>query len=147
MFLFCLLLICGHFIGKMDAPGEERKGDLSDFQRGRIYSLHFDAGWTFQGIADKLSISIKTVNSYCRRAKADPEHAMGNMGCCGRKRKISAQTDRQIKRISLIDPFKDASTIRNELTEGENICKRTVQNRLLEAGLGGQESREQTFTK
>ena len=62
MFLFGLLLIFGLFIGKMDAPGEERKGDLSDFQRGRIFSLHFDAGWTFQAIADKLSISINTVD-------------------------------------------------------------------------------------
>ena len=83
----------------MDAPGEERKGNLSDFQIVRIYSLDFDSGWTFQAIADNLSISINTANSYCRRAKAVAEHAMGNRGCRGRKPKTSAQTDRQIKRI------------------------------------------------
>ena len=140
MDLFCLLLIFGRFIGKMYAPGEQRQDDLSDFQRGRIYSLPFDAGSTFQAIADKLSISINSGNSYCRRAQADPEHAMGNLDCCGRKRKTSAQTDRQIKRISQTDPFKVGSAIRNELPEVEKIYKRTVQNRLLEAGLGGRKA-------
>ena len=125
---------------KIDAPDEERKGDLSDFQRGRIYALHFDAGWTFQAISEKLSISINTVKSYCRRAKAEPGSAIGNRGRSGRKRKTSVQTDRQIKRISLNDPFKDASSIRYELAEGEKVCKRTIQNRLMEAGLGGRKA-------
>ena len=131
------LLLLGYFMGKIEAPGEERKGDLTDFQKGRIYALHFDAEWTLQAIADKLSISVNTVKSYCRRAKDDPEKAMGNRNCCGRKRKTSIQSDRQIKRISLNDPFKDATAILNELPEAEKICKRTVQNRLMQAGLGG----------
>ena len=80
------LLLFGYFMGKIEAPGEERKGDLTDFQKQRIDAVHFDAEWTLQVIAAMFSISTNTVKSYCRRAKDDPEKAIGNRDCCGRKR-------------------------------------------------------------
>ena len=140
MVFFYSVLIFSVFFLKVDAPGSDKKRDLTDFQKGRIYALRFDAEWTFQAIADKLALSINTVKEYCRRAKEDPDHGIGCRANCGRKRKTSHQTDRQIKRISVADPFKDANAIKHELPEAELICKRTVQNRLLEAGLGGRKA-------
>ena len=55
------LLLFGYFMGKIEDPCEERNGDLTEFQKGRIYAIQFDGEWTFQAIADKLSISVNTV--------------------------------------------------------------------------------------
>ena len=55
----------------MDASGGNinRGKDLSDFIRGRIFSLRFDCEWTYGKIAKKLEISLSTVKMYCQRAQ------------------------------------------------------------------------------
>ena len=52
----------------MDASGDNINGgkDLSDFTRGRIFSLRFDCEWTYGKIAKKLEISLSTVKMYCQ---------------------------------------------------------------------------------
>ena len=44
----------------------KRKTHMDDFKRGRIFSLHFDAGWTYKQVSQILKTSINTIKSYCQ---------------------------------------------------------------------------------
>ena len=46
-----------------------RGNDLNEFTCGRIFSLFFDAGWTYSKISDFLEISISTIKSHCQRIR------------------------------------------------------------------------------
>jgi len=116
--------------------GHKRGCDLSEFDRGRIYGLKFDAKWTSQQIADKLAIPLSTVEKFCSRAKNQPNFQTSSRDSCGRKRKTTQTTDRQIKRLCLDNPFATAKEIKDNLADGEQLSEQTIRNRLDEAGLG-----------
>ena len=114
----------------------KRGCDLSDFNKGIIYGLKFYAHWTHQQIADQLAIPKTTVDSYCARAKNMENNLASNRALCGCKRKASMNTDRQIKRTCLQNPFATAKEIKNSVAGGEHLSDQTIRNRLDEAGLG-----------
>ncbi len=115
---------------------ETRGADLNQFTQGIIYGLYTYAEWKPQAISQKLSISINTIKAFCKKSKKVPIDQLNTRPNCGRSRSTSSNTDRQLVRASMEDPFKTAVEIRKEFSDITNVTPQTVRNRLIEAGLG-----------
>jgi hypothetical protein len=109
-----------------------RKSDLSNFVRGRIFALKFDAGWSYTEIANKLLISRNTVAKCCQRLSGgDPEPTGRNN--CGSSKCTTERDERRIVRLSLANRFSTAADIKRGFFP--NISVQTVRRRLCENGL------------
>ncbi len=117
----------------MNADGDKRRGsDLSDFIRGRIFSLKFDAGWSYQEIGDKLSMSRNTIAKCCQRFDNDAPEKNGRSSC-GSSKVTTERDERHMVRVSQSDRFMTASQIQR--AHFPNISVHTVRRRLSENGL------------
>ena len=116
----------------MDASGDNinRGKDLSDFTRGRIFSLRFDCEWTYGKIAKKLEISLSTVKMYCQRAQKG--NITSDRKNCGRQLCTSERDVRTIMRSSNADRFLTAVDIQRLIP---HVSIQTVRRRLSENGL------------
>lgn len=61
--------------------GDKRGTDLNPFKRGRIFALKFDAGWSYQEIAEKLKLSRNTISKCCQRMKNNNSEKSGRSNC------------------------------------------------------------------
>lgn len=117
--------------GKCCTP-DERKAIVALKETGLSYNqiaAQINRSKTFVVQAVQHFRSKKTTENVPRRAK---------------KRKTTDRIDRKIVNISKTDPRKSSKDIHNEITDqfGVQISRRTVQNRLIEAGLYGRVSRK-----
>lgn len=118
----------------MDASKSMKRGtDLSDFMRGRIYSLKFDAKWSYQEISVYLKISRNTVAKCCQRLQKSYTPEKNKRSDCGSSKITSERDVRHIVRHCEGNRFKSAVQIQKEIMP--NISARTVSRRLLENGL------------
>ena len=93
----------------MDTDGDKRIGvNLSDFLRGRIFALKFDALWSYQDIADKLNISRNTVAKCCQRLSNDDPKESGKLNC-GSKKITTEQNEQHMVRLAHAHRFTTAT--------------------------------------
>lgn len=118
-----------------------RGRDFSQFEKGRIYGLRFDAGWSYQRIADTVQLSLSGVTKFCQRFARDSDSDMDDepgsssrRAGCGRYRKTTFEEDEQMEVSSAQSRFSTAITIRQNL-QLNDVSVRTVQRRLNESGL------------
>jgi transposase len=107
-----------------------RGADLSNFNRGLIYGLHFVAHWSYPNISRGININMNTIKQYCSRVKQGESQFCNRKLVCGRKLISSATTDNAILRASEADRFKTATEIQRNLRCLRNISVRTVRRRL-----------------
>lgn len=112
-----------------------RQGDMDDFTRGRIYSLHFDAQWSYTRVSQRLGISRATVASYCLRLSTDDSKKKSQRTNCHRPRKTSIEEDNQILQLARCEPFKTAVDITREIGDEIDVSVSTVRRRLSAGGL------------
>ena len=117
----------------MDKSGSTRGRDLSDFIRGRIFSLKFDADWSYTEIADKLQLSRNTVAKCCQRMSKDNDPDNTGRANCGSSKCTTERDERRIVRLSMANRFTTATNIQMEYFP--NISVQTVRRRLCENGL------------
>ena len=110
--------------------------DLSPRKVGQINVLLTNSSLKQKEIAKKLGVSSQTVSVIKKKMKNN-EHLYSNkIGKCGRKRKTTPRVDRKIKNMALSDRRASCRKISSELAaEGIAVDRKTVNNRLLEAGL------------
>ena len=75
-----------------------RGRDLTDFQRGQIYSLRFHARWTISRISQTLNLNNSAVKKYCQRVPEkeleDKLVSTDRKRKCGRSKCTTARNDR-----------------------------------------------------
>lgn len=111
----------------------KRGKDLTEFQRGRIFSLKFDARWSYTKISNHLQLNRSTVVRCCQRMRDNdnPEHNLREL--CGNKKITSPRDERHIVRLCESDRFITAVQIQSQILP--NVSAKTVQRRLISSGL------------
>lgn len=108
--------------------------NLTEEQRLRIVVLRDETQLSIRQIADRLHVTKSAVGRVVKSYQQTGIYKSRKFQT-GRKRKTTAVDDRTIIRLSKKNPLSSSSDIRREMANrGVNICKRTVQNRLVEGG-------------
>lgn len=110
--------------------------DLSPRKVGQIKVLLKETCMKQKEIARKLKISPQSVSLIKKKEENHRDLGPKRKGNCGRKRKTSPRVDRKIVKLALGNRRLSCRKIATLLAEEEtNLHPRTVNNRLLEAGL------------
>lgn len=110
--------------------------DLSPRKKGQIRVLLENSSLKQKEIAKKLDISVQTVSKIKKTLDSGGLLDSSRIGKCGRKKKTTPRIDRKIKLMALNDRRTSCKRIAMNLAEdGIQVSPRTVNNRLLDAGL------------
>jgi len=115
-----------------------RGNDICNFDRGRIYALHFQAGWSYNHIAQEIGINKSSIAKFCKRTGVfnNATTKENNRKNCHGRRKTSARFDRIIVRKCLQDRFKSSRRISKDLSDIQStISRQTINRRLHEIGV------------
>lgn len=110
--------------------------DLSPRKVGQVKVLLHETGLKQKEIAKKLNISPQSVSLIKKKEENHQDLVTKRKGNCGRKRKTSPRVDRKMVKLALGNRRLSCRKIATLLADEEiNLHPRTVNNRLLEAGL------------
>jgi hypothetical protein len=116
-----------------------RGRDLTDFERGRIYALRFDANWTVSRISRRLQIGLSAVSKYCQRVVVKEMDGTpvvtDRKGKCGRHECTTVRDNRRFVRIALGNRFLTAVAVARMTNNEVNCSIRTVRRRLTKGSL------------
>lgn len=113
-----------------------KKCDLSPRKLGQIQVLLSDTPLKQREIARKLGVSTQTISVIKKKIDSGVDLASKRVAKCGRKRKTTPRTDRQIVKMALKDRRRTCRNLSTELAvEGISLSRRRVNARLLESGL------------
>ena len=105
--------------------------DLSDFQKGEIYSLKKYAHFSKPKISQCLQISENTIKKYFQRLSASGDAEGTNRSLSGRMKGATGEDDKNIIQMSSENPFMCAKELQQKLHLP--CSSRIVINRLLDA--------------
>lgn len=110
--------------------------DLSPRKIGQINVLLDECTLNQKEIAKKLKVSPQSVSIIKRKKDKCQNLGSHRNGKCGRKRKTSPRIDRMIIKMALKDRRASCRKLSSLMAnEGIHLNRKTVNNRLLEAGL------------
>lgn len=113
-----------------------KKKDVTPRKRARIDAMLNYSNLKQCQIAKKLNVSTQTVSLIKKNIQLGNSIGPDRMGKCGRKRITTPRTDRKIKNLALNDRRASCRKISSVLaSEGTLVHRRTINNRLQEAGL------------
>lgn len=113
-----------------------RRNDLSPRKIGQIKVLLTSTTFKQNEIAAKLLVSPQSVLRIKKKMVFEEELGPKRVGRCGRKKVTTPRTDRKIVKIALNNRRASCKNISSTLAaDGLNISRRTVNRRLLTAGL------------
>lgn len=113
-----------------------KNSDLSPRKVGQIQVLLSNTPLKQREIARKLGVSTQTVSVIKKKIDSGVNLASKRVGKCGRKRKTTPRTDRQIVNMALKDRRTSCRNISAQLAvQGISLSRRRVNARLLESGL------------
>ena len=109
--------------------------DISITKRSEIITLIRENRYSNREIARRTGVSKSTISRYREQFRNVPISSSNRTGHCGRKRKTTAQDDRNIVRNLRRNQFATARSLRNELADsGVQVTTQTIRNRLKEVG-------------
>jgi len=119
-----------------------RGSDLSDFQKGAIYSLRYYAHFSKPRISQCLQISENTIKKYLQRLSAGGDAEGTTRSLSGRKKATTDEDDKNIIQMSSQNPFMSAKDLQQQLHLP--CSSRTVITRLLDANLNARKPARKT---
>ena len=132
--LFCTDLCFGVVTYGTSKMG--KKKDLSPRKVGQIKVLLQETSMKQREIAKKLHVSPQSVCVIKKKEENKVHLGSNRAGNCGRKRKTTPRADRKIVKLALRNRRLSCRKIAALVgEEGINLHPRSVNNRLLEAGL------------
>lgn len=109
--------------------------DTTPRKRSKIITLHQYGNMSQRMIAEECKVGLATVNRIVKQFNETGSFSVNRIGNCGRKRKTTPQTDRQLIRTSKINPRLSAVDLAREINKnGVDIHVSTVKRRLSEVG-------------
>ena len=112
------------------------KNDLSPRKKGQIRVLLEETSLKQAEIAKKLGVSTATITQIKKKMQKGEDLKYKRVGNCGRKRSTTPRIDRRMVVMALKDRRASCKKISSVLaSEGFKIHRRTVNRRLLGAGL------------
>ena len=124
----------------MAPNGQELSKDLKD----KIVALHKD-GQVYTKISTSLKLSRNTVAKVIQRFAKN--RMTVNQGRQGRPRKMTARTVRQVRKLTLQDRHKSATSIAKEIskTSGQTVSAQTIRRTLHQVNLHGRRPRRKLY--
>lgn len=89
--------------------------DVTPRKRSKIVTLHQYGNMSQRKIADECKVGLATVNRIVKQFNETGSYSANRIGNCGRKRKTTPQTDRQLIRNSKQNPRLSAVDLAREI--------------------------------
>nr|XP_047137642.1 uncharacterized protein LOC124814172 [Hydra vulgaris] len=120
-----------------------KKNDISPKKYSAVKTLLGEKVYTQTQIALKVGVSQKTVSRIKKCVDNQEPYEHHRIGNCGRKRKITPRTQRNLVKMALNNRRATSKVLCQQLNEaGVDVSPVTVQRRLFESGLKSRRPRK-----